>query len=235
MTSIGIIIPVLNRPERAAPVVESILAAARVPTEILFVTSSGDRKELAAVKATGQRHVTIAKATGPGDYARKINTGLSTLADCDWIFTGADDLRFTDGWDEQALHAARRGEGVVGTVDGCNPRTRRAQHSTHSLVARWYAEAHGTVDDRDRIYHEGYWHNFVDDEMVMTALARRAYTPSAARVEHLHPIRRDAERAPMDDTYRIGLEHFHDDQRMFRSRRSLWGRSRLPLARSRAA
>jgi glycosyltransferase involved in cell wall biosynthesis len=232
VTTIAVIVPVLNRPERAAPVVESILAAARVPTEILFVTSTGDRKELSAVKATGQRYVTIAKAAGrQGDYARKINTGLHVLAGCDWIFTGADDLRFTDGWDDQALHAARRGEGVVGTVDGCNPRTRRAQHSTHSLVARWYAEEHGTVDDRGRIYHEGYWHNFVDDEMVSTAVARRSYAPSAARVEHLHPMRRDDERAPMDDTYRLGLVHFHEDRRTFRSRRPLWSRSRLALAK----
>lgn len=221
---IAVIVPVLNRPERAAIVAASIREHERVQTDIVFVCSPDDDAEIAACVKTGERTLIAPWEGGRGDYARKINHAL-TLIEADWFFTGADDLRFTAGWDEAALRSARRGDaGVIGTADNCNPRTRGARHSTHSLVSARYAAEQGTVDARPAIYHEGYWHNFCDDELVATAIARRAYAPSDATVEHLHPMRGHAE---IDDTYRLGLTHFHEDQRTFRGRRGLWGRARI--------
>lgn len=203
----------------------SIRATARVDTDIVFVCTPGDDDQIAACEATDETTLVTEWEGGQGDYARKINLGLSAT-EADWIFTGADDLQFTDGWDETTIAAGDRGAGVVGTVDGCNPRTRRAQHSTHSLVARWYAVEYGTVEARPAIYHEGYWHNFCDDEMVGTAIARRAYSPSTALVQHLHPM---AGKADMDDTYRLGLQHFQEDRETFGRRRRMW-RTRLKHA-----
>lgn len=225
--TIAVIIPVLGRPGNAAPVVESIREASRVPTDIWFVCTPRDDEQIEASAATGANVAVAPWDVGQGDYARKINLGL-TLTAADWIFTGADDIRFAPGWDDRALHAARHGAGVIGTTDGCNPRTRNAQHSTHSLVARAYAVEHGTADRPGHIYHEGYWHNFVDDELVLTAKARRAYAPSRAHVQHLHPMRGTA---VYDDTYQLGHSRFRDDRQTFRQRRPLWGHATRRAAR----
>lgn len=226
MTSIAVIVPVLGRPDSAAPVVESIRAAATYQTQIVFLCTPGDDEQITACIDTEEGVCVTTWEGGKGDYARKINHGVQ-ITTADWIFTGADDLRFRHGWDTAAIDAGARGAGVVGTCDGCNPRTRRATHSTHSLVARWYAVEHGTVDARPAIYHEGYWHNFVDDELVSTARARRAYAPSSAHVQHLHPMRGTA---ADDDTYKLAMVHFHADRKLFMARRTRWGRQ-LPQAR----
>jgi hypothetical protein len=227
VTSIAVLVPVLGRPANAAPLVESIGQAATYPTQIVFLCTPGDDEQITACIETAAVVCVTEWEGGKGDYARKINHGLE-ITTADWIFTGADDLRFRHGWDTAAIHAARAGAGVVGTIDGCNQRTRNANHSTHSLVARWYAVEHGTVEARPAIYHEGYWHNFVDDELVATARARRSYVPSTAHVQHLHPMRGTADD---DDTYRLAMAHFRDDRHTFRARRALWGRGKLAQAR----
>lgn len=221
--TIVVIVPVLSRPHRAAPVAESIRDVERVPTDIVFVCSIDDPDEILACKATGEKVVVVPWAGGErGDYARKINVVAATT-EHPFLFTAADDLRFTSGWDEQVLEAAESARpprlvGVVGTDDHCNPRTRRAHHSTHSLIVRAYVDEHGTIDG-DGVYHEQYWHNFCDDELVGTARHRRAYAPSRAVVEHLHPAHG---RGPMDDTYRLGMARFAADRATFRERRRLW-------------
>ena len=225
-----IVVPVLGRPGNAAPLVESALSHAGVQTEVLFVCSPGDYDQIAACKKTGQRTIVIHRPPERGDYARKINIGASaTLAP--WVFTGADDLRFTDGWDITAIAEAERSRaGVVGTIDMCNPKTNRAVHSTHSLIASWYVRE-GTIDQPGAIYHEGYWHNFVDDELIATARMRRQYAPSRAIVQHLHPMRGTS---PNDDTYRRGQLYFADDRALFQRRRALITKGRrVPPSRVR--
>jgi hypothetical protein len=44
------------------------------------------------------------------------------------------------------------------------------RHSTHSLVTRDYVERFGTIDEAGVVLHEGYPHEFVDDEFVQTAM-----------------------------------------------------------------
>ena len=232
MVRVAILVPVLNRPERAAPVAESARAAATVATTVMFVCSPGDTREIRAARRTEETVVVVGWAPGRGDYARKINHAARlALADgAAWVFTGADDLAFHHGWDTTAIAAARGRPAWVGTVDLCNPRTRRARHSTHSLVAADYIIERGTVDRRGAIYHEGYHHNFVDDEGCATARARGLYVPSAAVVEHLHP---DGRRAPDDDTYRLGRTHFLEDRALFRRRQNLWAKPLVPDVRRR--
>jgi glycosyltransferase involved in cell wall biosynthesis len=215
VSTITVIIPVLNRPASAAPVVASILKAQRVPTDIVFVCSPDDNAQLDACLATGQQTIITPWAGGKGDYARKINLAAAST-ETPWVFTGADDLVFHDGWDDIAL--AEPDAVVVGTLDLCNARTRRGQHSTHSLVSRAYIEQ-GTIDAPGQVYHEGYWHNFCDDEMIETATHRSLYRPSSAVVQHMHPTRG---LSPDDDTYRLGMLHWNDDRATFFHRRRLW-------------
>lgn len=223
MPEIAIIIPVLGRPQRAQIVADSIFAAKAVSTDVVFVCTPGDTEQISACVATGERVLTTSWTGGRGDYARKINLGFEET-DAPFVFTGADDLVFTDGWDLLVLAEAAKGGnlGVVGTIDLCNPRTAQANHSTHSLVSRRYADEFGTIDGTG-ILHPGYWHNFCDDELVETARARRRYRPSAAVVRHMHPMR---SLAPTDDTYKLGAAHFHEDRQRFRKRRQLWAKGK---------
>jgi glycosyltransferase involved in cell wall biosynthesis len=218
---IALLIPVLARPARAAPLVESIHAATTVEHEIVFLCSPGDDEEIEAAEATGERVIVTPFRQGPGDYARKINLGIERT-DAPWVFQGADDLRFHAGWDRAALAI---GAPVTGTNDLGNPLVQRGAHATHSLISREYAEEHGTIDGPGAL-HEGYHHCWVDNELVETAAARRAWRSARrAHVEHRHHIWRDrggGRKAKDDATYQRGQEGYTEDYALFVERRPLW-------------
>lgn len=153
----------------------------------------------------------------PGDYASKINAGYRASTE-PWLFTGADDLHFHAGWLVNALRC--RPSQVIGTNDLGNERVISGRHSTHTLVARTYADNYGTVDERNKVLHEGYPHEFVDDELVATAKWRGVWAFAAdAVVEHLHP---DYGKAPYDEMYRAQGERMAVGRKTFRKRQRLW-------------
>lgn len=218
---IDVLIPVLNRPERAERVIASLEAATSVTYRALFLVSPGDRLELRACRAVGAARAEVALCPferTDGDYARKTNHGFS-LTEAPWIFQGADDLRFEDTWDLRALAAAERDPDarVIGTNDLGNPAVQRGRLSTHSLVSREYVDTvGGSLDGPGVVLHEGYRHNFVDEELIGLARARRVFAFARdAIVEHLHPR---WDKGAMDTTYELGLEGFHDDSLLFRQR-----------------
>lgn len=223
MPSVAILIPVLDRPHRVAPLIESLnlsVEAERAEgwdVDAVFVCSPGDRGELAALKARGYLDPLIVD----GGYARKVNEA-ARLIDADWFLTAADDLHFHPGWLTAAIAKHEEtGALVIGTNDLANPTVTSGRHATHSVVHRDYLEL-GTIDDPTRLLHEGYDHNSVDCEFVETAQARGMFAHAAGSVvEHLHPtfnrsVRRDA-------TYRKGMRHAAADKRLFHRRRHLWG------------
>lgn len=218
MTRAAVLVPVLDRPHRVRPIVDSLRETAR-RADPVFVCSPGDMEEIDAVLDAGAEPLIADWEPGRGDYARKINLAWRHT-DHDWVLLGADDLVFHQGWLEAALAVhARTGACVVGTNDLGNRRVVSGRHSTHSLVHRDYGEC-GTADDPGLLLHEGYWHNFVDDEFVQTALHRRTYAHAAAAlVEHLHPHWRKAD---MDATYEKGQLHFDADRALFNTRARLW-------------
>jgi len=237
---IAVLVPVLNRPERVRPLAESCAAASTHVSRLVFIVSMDDAEEMSAV-----RHAVLAMpefveaviATFPvegGDYARKINHGIRHTTE-PWVFQAGDDVHFHPGWDTEALAIAMRSDAgcVIGTNDLGNPVVKSGMHSTHSLIRRTYIEELGTIDEPGKALHEGYWHCWVDNELIETAKSRRAYF--AARlsvVEHLHhiwPVKAGSrERKGRDDaTYRRGQERYHEDHRLFIERRPLWrGRRR---------
>lgn len=157
---------------------------------------------------------------GDGDYARKVNLAYRESAE-PYLFLGADDLNFHEGWDTEALRFSDHG--VVGTNDLHNPRVLAGRHSTHSLVSRRYADEYGIIDGPG-ILCEKYSHQWVDDELVATAQARGEFHFCAESVvEHLHPFFGLAER---DATYEKALAATRADGAIFRSRRRLWARGR---------
>lgn len=214
-----IVVPVLNRPHRVGPLLESIEASTPEQHRTLFVTSEGYPEEVQALDAVGAEYIELPQRHGQGDYARKINFAYRT-SDEPLIFLGADDIHFHPNWLSAATARLVDGVGVVGTNDLGSPRVLRGNHATHSLVTRDYADRFGTVDQAGEILHEGYWHEYVDDEFVLTAKARKAWAFAGdSHVEHLHP---SWNKAPMDASYAMQRERMKQGGRVFQERRALW-------------
>lgn len=218
--TIDLLIPVLRRPQNAQPLVDSIDANTTTPHRVTFICSEDDTDEIAAAMLTG-KSIVLCPEDG---YAPKINLAArASLAD--FVFLGADDLRFHPGWDEEAIRVHElTGMPVVGTNDLGNPTVMSGKHATHSLVHRSYL-MYGTADDPAKLLHEGYAHNWVDTEFIETAIARCAFDFARdSHVEHLHPLWK---KGPHDEVYELGQRRYHDDRRIFMRRRPLW-RGRKP-------
>lgn len=224
-----IVVPVMARPHRVEPLMESVAAATPEPYRLLFVAHGDDLDELDALRSAGADHLVRPGARISGDYSRKINLGARE-SDEPLIFTGADDLVFRPGWlaaAKRRLGPAKRWVedplppdtviGVVGTQDLGNPDVLQGQHATHSIVTRAYMQDFGVFDQPGAIYHEGYDHNYTDIEMVQTAKARFAFVHAEdSIVEHLHP---SWKKAPGDAVYELGRARWAEDNRLWRRRR----------------
>lgn len=242
-SDLAIIIPLYGRTKNIARVYESATTATPA-ANVLFVVSDGDAAVREALKSHCLNHLVLDGVGGEaGDYARKINHGYRSTSE-PFIFTGADDLIFHEGWYEAAralMSDARRSTqvlsggatltgpfgllnehiGVVGTRDLCNGRTANGDHSTHSLVARWYADQGGPIDESNAIYHEGYIHEYCDDELVQVAKKRESYAHSfGPPVEHVHML---LDSSLDDDTYRHGRSLTRVSRRRFMIRSRMWG------------
>ncbi len=226
---LSILVPVFDRPEAAAPLVESVRAYSARDWELVFLVSPNDGAELWEIEcleaADDEGRVTwrvLDRPCEPGDYARKINYGFRETT-APWIFQAADDLRFRPGWDVVAIETGEKYEvGVVGTNDLCNPRVIRGRHSTHSLVRRAYVDECGGSETPGEVLYEGYEHNFVDDELVGVAISRQCFRMSGAVVEHLHP---NCRKGTPGATYARGHAGFDRDRQLFNARRRYWERA----------
>jgi len=228
-TDVVVVVPVLNRPDRVLPLIESVEASQDHATlATLFVANETDFNEIESLHESSADFIVILGGRRPGDYARKINAGINH-AKSEWVFTGADDLRFHFGWADEAIRVARQtGSLVVGTNDLGNPSVIRGRHSTHSLVHRDYV-GEGTIDGCFGLLYEGYDHNWVDEEFVATAKFRGVYAHAgAALVEHLHP---SWHKADPDSTYELGMMDWQRDRALFSRRRALWSHGRVRAGR----
>jgi glycosyltransferase involved in cell wall biosynthesis len=226
VTELSILVPVLRRPQNAQPLVDSIVEATEgVDFQIVFISTAGDLEQHRAVDVqrarddVNIRHLTM-QPCGVGDYAKKINHGFASTAS-DWVFLAADDLRFHPGWFPAAETAATlSGKRVVGTQDLGNSRVLRGEHSTHTLVHRTYVDEYGTIDEPGKILHEGYPHEFVDDECIETAKARDEFVfAHDSIVEHLHPL---WGKAPTDRIYDAHRKRMNQGRRIYIKRKRLW-------------
>lgn len=216
--SVAVIIPVLGRPGNAQRVVDSIWAASEHDVRILFMCSPGDAAQIDACVATGVAIWVAPWDPGPGDYAKKINLGFK-MTDDEFVFTGADDLKFHPGWDTAAVKIAyETGKGVIGTNDLGNPAVKLGRHSTHTLVRRSYAEVWGGAwGERNTVFHDGYDHQCVDNELIAAAQQRDEWVFCwDSIVEHLHPLWGKGEQ---DSTYAKALARGRDDIRLFEKRK----------------
>lgn len=209
---LAVLVPVLGRPHRVEPLLRSIRETCEA--RVVFIAERDDTEELEALAHSDADDVLLFS----GNYARKLNEAVRRTEE-PLIFQAADDLLFHPGWFEAAKAKLSSRVGVVGTNDLCNRRVMRGEHSTHSLVARWYTDL-GTIDEPGKLLHEGYLHEWCDDELVATAKARKAFAHAPdSVVEHLHPM---AGKAPMDDLYAGMRVRIRAGRKVFYRRRRLW-------------
>lgn len=218
MSDLVVLVPVLGRPHRVTPFLDA-LEETTPDCRVLFLADLEDQDEVAAILAQPHRNLQIDVDTGGGCYPAKINRGVLMTGE-PWIFTAADDLEPQEFWFQEAwatLHAD--GTEVAGLNDLIERRRRRAEHATHFLMSREYAER-PTIDGRPGPFFAGYLHWKCDDELIATAKARGAYSYARdAVVKHLHPL---AGLAEDDDTYRKGRQHQQADIELFHEREALW-------------
>lgn len=214
---VTIIVPLLKRPWRVAPILNSITATTTVPYDVVFCCTPSDYATIDAVRAEGYTPLEV-PWHHRGDYARKIQAGIDSTTS-PYVFTGADDLKFHPHWFENAARHMDGTVGVVGTNDLANPRVIRGEHATHFLVARWYCQL-GTIDGDPHLFHHGYVHEWCDDELVGTAKLRGAWAfAEDSVVEHLHPI---AGKAPMDELYASQRVRMGRSRSLYERRKRLW-------------
>jgi len=222
---IDVVCPVLGRPANAQPFVDSLFDSTTVPFTLTFMCSPGDEPEIDACIATNENVYVVEWQPGPGDASRKWNYGY-TLGDNPFVFTAADDITFTPGWDIEVLKVAERtGAGMVGTNDDANPLVKRGRHSTHSLFSRAYIDTVGGTffDGPGIVYHESYSHQFIDTESVKAAMDRGQWAfAHNSVVAHHHPIYDRT--VAMDDTYRRALGDASADKRLYVQRLKEWSK-----------
>lgn len=227
-----VVVPVLGRPHRAQPLVDSLRSTSDVP--LVFVCSPDDKEQQKACRRTGERVIIATWVADRGDFAKKTNLAFRETTE-PWVFCGADDLLFHQGWLKAAIaEGERTGAGVVGTQDNGNPMVRRGRHATHSLVRRSYAESPGgTFDGTGEIYSEEYDHQFVDNELVDTARQRRMWAFAAdSVVEHLHP---HWNKGVEDATYEKALRDTAGDRMLYARRMTMMRRGVRPARHRRAS
>lgn len=215
---LAILVPVLGRPHRVKPLLDSI-EASTPGARVLFLADPDDEAEIEAIERESIRGDLCVKLdTQGGNYAEKIGRGVRLTSE-PYLFTGADDLHFTLGWFEAARARATEGIGCVGTQDLCNRRVIRGEHATHFLLTRAYAEQ-PCIDGSPGPIFQGYEHEFVDDELIGTARHRSAYAFAGdAVVEHLHVMNGKAE---MDALYAAQGERMERSRPLFEERSRLW-------------
>ena len=206
----AVIVPVLNRPQNAAPFMASLRATTGLAT-VYAVATFDDADTAKAWEDTG---ATVLYADDIS-FASKVNAGHAQTSE-PWLFLTGDDVRFHPGWLDHA-QAAATGHDVVGTNDLGNPRVMKGEHAVHMLIRRAYVDEQGASwDGPGSVCHEGYRHWYVDDEIVTAARQRGAFAHApGAVVEHLHPLWGKGE---TDDVYELGQESQNADRDLFQKR-----------------
>jgi glycosyltransferase involved in cell wall biosynthesis len=230
--AVAVIVPVLDRPQNVAPLVDSFNAASgRGVAKLYFVCDEDDAEQVAAVKESGAQ---LLFSTRGSTFAQKVNSGFEQTTE-PWIFVCGDDVKFHRGWIDAARQLSDKFD-VIGTNDSPegtgNPRVASGGHSDHFFVRRAYADTYEASLGAP-VCHEGYEHFYSDVEVIELAKARRVFSPClASMVEHMHP---DLKKAEVDDTYRKGWSARERDEREWRKRAPLVAMQREGAGKVRAA
>lgn len=219
---VDIVVPVLDRPHRAAPFVDSLARSVQIRrVAVLAVVSAADPVSAEAWERAG---ADVLVCYEPGTYSRKVNLAYRELerlgSPAPWTLYLGDDVRFHAGWLDHALAVAHStGAAVVATNDwGLEP---DAQSCVHPLISRAYVrDAGASWDGPGVVAHEGYRHYYVDAEWCALARWRGAWAAAPdAVIEHLHHLFR---KAPVDRVYELATSYLAADRALFEERYHRW-------------
>lgn len=224
----AVIVPVLDRPHRVAPLVESFLASGAREATLYFVADADDHAEVAAIEAAAAEHEQVRYIiTAPPlvTFARKANLGYRETTE-DWLFFCGDDVAFDRGWLWKGLREASDRYSLVAVNDCYNPVVQRGRLANHPLIRRAWIDVSGASwDGPGHVAHEGYRHWYVDQEWTAKAMLEGVFTfARLSRVRHLHHLNGQAE---FDATYRKGAESVDADRALFRERVMRFGEGRI--------
>lgn len=225
---VAVLVPVMRRPQNAAPFMESLQASTdRATVYPICDEDAGDDASWRAWESAGAEVLASQRggwewfAQTAGTFAQKVNAGYRRTRE-PWLLLAGDDVRFHPGWLDEALRVAdETGAHVVGTNDLGNARVLAGEHATHMLIRRSYVDVQGASwDGPGVVCHEGFRHWYVDDEIVTAAKQRGVWAPALGSiVEHFHPV---WGLAPDDDVYRLGRSHAATDAALFERRRAVY-------------
>lgn len=216
---VDVIVPVLDRPQNAAPFVEALRATETDRVRLIVVTEVDDVDTREAWEAAIGADDVVLTTHFVRTFAEKVNTGYR-FSSAPWVLLAGDDVRFTPGWLDAALEVAEStGAKVIGTNDEVNRRVTKGAHTCHPMIARDYIDEVGASwDGPGVVCHEGYRHCYVDDEIVSAAKRRGVWAMAFdAKLRHLHPVWGTA---PTDATYRLGQRSVDADRALFKERAS---------------
>jgi hypothetical protein len=217
LDTIGIFIPTLYRPQNINRVITSIIDSMdwKVDYAVYLICPEDDEKTQEELN----KHKWKAKVewwTDSDDmrYVKRIQE-MYRCTNEDWFLTGSDDLVFQPGWLEASIEYWDT-HSVIGFDDKCNP----SLPGTNFLVKRDYIRKFsGVIDEPNTVFHQGYFHNFCDNELTATAMSRNAFVKCDGIIEHHHPT---VGKAEWDGVYDMAQDQFHNDAAIFNSRRRLW-------------
>lgn len=225
MNVVDVLVPVLDRPRRARPFMDSLRAT--VPDGDVAVIALPPARDRRSIRTWQRAGAVVAPYPGyPGTFAEKANYGYRWAAEgrtpAPWLLLVGDDVAFHPGWLHAALDAAEAtGASVVGTND-LGERD-DGEQAVHPLIRRSYiADLGASWDGPGVVCHEGYRHNFTDAELAHVARDRKVWAPAPRSViEHMH-WRFD--RSGLDSTYELGASSLPEDAALYAERAERYGR-----------
>jgi len=218
--SVDVVVPtVKERFDHLQPLYETLVASTGLAKCWFVVDEDLDSKKADLLEGMGaELH------WESGSFPHKLNAWYERSgAKAPWIQVVGDDCRFHPDWFNKAMFVAGKYDAkVVATNDLTNPRVTRGEHATHPLINRRYVEEVGSSWGGPGVFcHEGYAHNFVDDELVAVAKQRGVFQAALGSiVEHFHPL---TQGRPADATDEKNQATFKQDGKLFRTRFHKYG------------
>lgn len=219
---LDILVPVMRRPQNAAPFMRSLRATVTEEEAVACVIADDDDTNTIEAWSIETQCDILLSGMAAGTFPQKINHGFKHT-ERPWVMLVGDDVCFHPNWFEAAVRCIEQsGCMVIGTNDLGNGAVVSGQHATHMLINRQYViDLGASWDGPGVVCHEGYRHSYVDDEMVRRA--KQLGTWAFARdsiVEHMHPAWGKGEH---DDVYAMGGASMGADSVLFVQRCSANG------------
>lgn len=201
MDDVAVIVPVMQRPQNVAPLVESFNATNDGTAKLYFVCDPDDDAEIAAVRAAGLEPLISHRGH---TFGQKANVGYEETPES-WLFLCGDDVEFTPGWLAEARKLSDRYH-VIGSNDSergriRNPQVATGRHADHWFTRRAYIDDDGSSLEGPGVFcPEAYGHWYTDKEVIGLARARGVFGfADECRVIHHHPGYDGDEQARQDD------------------------------------